>query len=179
MIYKRLVALVLIVMVLVAAVGPVYAAISGVFNFGRGSLILTGVIRGLGNTSNNEVVTLLTGRAIVRAECVNPAGNVAPGRNPLQLTVTFTSAPLQADSNGNASVYIRIPDPSTISPTPISPTPKQAGCPNGNWRVRGIQDGSARWQSAQVVVLRNGETELLENYTCVDDGVTIACAPAP
>jgi hypothetical protein len=175
---KRLLAFLLIITIIVVAIGPVYAAISGVFNFGRGSLILTGVIRGLGNTNNNEVITVLTGRAIVYAECVNPGGNVAPGRNPLQLTVTLQSAPLQADSNGNASVYIRIPDPSTISPTPISPTPKQAGCPNGNWRVRGIQNNSARWQAAQVVVLKNGSSELLQNYVCVDDGVNLTCTPS-
>jgi hypothetical protein len=175
---KRLIAVLLLITVIVVAVGPVYAAISGVFNFGRGSLILTGVIRGLGNTDNNETVTVLTGRAVVYMECVNPGGNVAPGRNPIQLSLTLTSAPLQADSNGNASVYIRIPDPATISPTPVNPSAKQAGCPNGNWRVRGIQPASARWQSAQVVVLKNGTSELLENYACVDDGVTLTCSPS-
>ncbi|MBZ0291732.1 MAG: hypothetical protein K8L99_04110 [Anaerolineae bacterium] len=157
---------------------PVYAAISGVFSFGRGSLILTGVIRGLGNTTNNDVVTVLTGTALVSAECVNKGGNVALGRNPIEVAITIQSEPLQADSNGNASVYIRIPDPATISPPPVSPTPKQAGCPNGKWSVRGLQDGSARWQSARVVVLRNGSTELLENYTCTDDGTNISCTPA-
>lgn len=172
---RRLLLFLLTVIIVIATMVPVYAAISGVFSFGRGSLILTGVVRGLGNTSNNETVTVLTGRAIVFAECVNRGGNVAPGRNPLQLSVTVQSAPLQADSNGNAAVYIRIPDPSTISPTPISPTPREAGCPNGNWTVRGIQNGSARWQAADVRVLRNGTTELLENYTCVDNGVTISC----
>ncbi len=175
---KRLIAVLLLITVIVVAVGPVYAAISGVFSFGRGSLILTGVIRGLGNTNNNETVTVLTGRAVVFMECVNPGGNVAPGRNPIQLSVTLTSAPLQADSNGNASVFIRIPDPATISPTPVSPSAKQAGCPNGNWRVRGIQPSSARWQSAQVVVLRNGTSELLENYACIDNGVTLTCSPS-
>jgi hypothetical protein len=175
---KRLIAVLLLITVIVVAVGPVYAAISGVFNFGRGSLILTGVIRGLGNTNNNETVTLLTGRAVVYMECVNPGGNVAPGRNPIQLSLTLTSAPLQADSNGNASVYIRIPDPATISPTPVNPSAKQAGCPNGNWRVRGIQPASARWQSAQVVVLRNGTSQLLENYACIDNGVTLTCSPS-
>lgn len=175
---KRLIAVLLLLTVIVVAVGPVYAAISGVFNFGRGSLILSGVIRGLGNTTSSETVTVLTGRAVVYMECVNPGGNVAPGRNPIQLSLTLTSAPLQADSNGNASVYIRIPDPATISPTPVNPSAKQAGCPNGNWRVRGIQPASARWQSAQVVVLKNGTSELLENYACVDDGVTLTCSPS-
>ncbi len=175
---KRLLTILVAVLILVATVMPVYAAISGVFSFGRGSFILSGVIRGLGNTDNNETVTVLTARAIVYAECVNRGGNVAPGRNPLRLSVTLTSAPLQADSNGNADVYIRIPDPSLISPTPISPSPKEAGCPNGNWTVRGILPASARWQSAQVVVLRNGESELAENFACSDNGTTLTCFPA-
>lgn len=175
---KQLKYFLLILLALSIAALPAYAAISGVFSFGRGSLILTGVIRGLGNTTRNDVVTVLTGTATVYAECVNKGGNVAPGRNPLQLSVTVQSDPLQADSNGNASVYIRIADPATISPAPISPTPKEAGCPNGNWTVRGLQNGSARWQSARVVVLRNGSTELLETYACTDDGVNISCSPS-
>lgn len=176
--FKRLLPIFLVILVALVTILPAYAAISGVFSFGRGSLILTGVVRGLGNTTSNEVVTVLTGRAVVRAECVNPGGNVALGRNPILLSLTLQSPPLQADRNGNASVYIRIPDPATISPTPVSPSPKEAGCPNGNWRVRGIQPSSARWTAAQVVVLRNGASELLQNYTCTDDGVNLTCTPA-
>jgi hypothetical protein len=172
---RKLLTSIVAVLIFVSTVLPVYAAISGVFSFGRGSFILSGVIRGLGNTDTNETVTVLTARAIVYAECVNRGGNVAPGRNPLQISVSLTSAPLQADSNGNAGVYIRIPDPSVIRPTPISPSPKEAGCPNGNWTVRGVLPSSARWQSAQVVVLRNGETELAQQFSCTDDGTNLAC----
>jgi hypothetical protein len=176
--YKQIKVFLLVLLAVSLAALPAYAAISGVFSFGRGSLVLTGVIRGLGNTNKNDVVTLLTGTAIVYAECVNPGGNVAVGRSPIQLSVTIQSAPLQADSNGNASVYIQIPDPATISPAPVSPTPKQAGCPNGNWSVRGLQNGSARWQAARVEVRRNGSTELLQHYNCIDDGVNLSCNPA-
>lgn len=172
---RQLKTILLVLLALSMAALPVYAAISGVFSFGRGSLVLTGVIRGLGNTNNNEVVTVLTGTAIVYAECVNPGGNVAAGRNPIQLAVSVQSPPLQADSNGRADVHIVISDPATMSPPPVSPSPKEAGCPNGKWTVRGLQNGSVRWQSARVEVFRNGSSELLQNYTCVDDGVNLSC----
>ncbi|HUN06822.1 MAG TPA: hypothetical protein PLQ56_09475 [Aggregatilineales bacterium] len=173
---KRLIAVLVMIAVIVVAVGPVYAAISGVFNFGRGSLILTGVVSGLEDAHEDEVVTVLTGHALVYMECVNPRGRVVTGRNPILVSLTETSAPLYPDSNGDASVHVIIPDPDTMSVSPVHPTPRQAGCPHGHWRVRGIKHGSTRWQSTQVEVLQNGSSQLKYDYACADNGVTLTCS---
>lgn len=172
---RKLISSLLALMLLLLVILPVYAAISGVFNFTRGSIILSGVIRGLGNTNKNEVITVLDATAQVYALCQNKGGNIAPGRNPISLTLNVQSEPLQADRNGVASVNIVIDDPSTFAGTPVSPTPKQAGCPNGNWKVVGIQPDSVRWVSTKVVVLKNGSQELVKSYSCNDDGATLTC----
>ncbi len=172
---RKLIAVLLMITVIIVAVGPVYAAISGVFNFGRGSLILTGVVSGLEDAHEDEVVTVLTGRATVYMECVNARGRVVTGRNPILVSLTETSAPLYPDSNGDASVHIRIADPDEISHYPLHVSPRQAGCPHGHWRVRGIKPGSTRWQSTQVEVVQNGTSKLRYDYACADNGVTLTC----
>lgn len=151
-------------------------SVSGVFKFGRGSIILTGVIRGLGNvtSSGESAVTTLYATVQVTAECRNPAGNIAYGRSPISFNLTASQL-LQADRNGQASVFIEIADP-TFQTAPVSPSPKEAGCPNGKWTVTNLIN--PRWQSAEVVVTRAGFTEIDNRYACVDTGTDISCTPS-
>jgi hypothetical protein len=71
------------------------------------------------------------------------------------------------DENGNALVEVIAPDPSFADVEP-SPTPKQAGCPNGNWMVVGVVDGSTNWTAARIVVKdESGLVQLDLSFTCI------------
>src|ERR671938_313983 len=59
--------------------------------------------------------------------CTSPGGNEAPGQNPAVLVTSSGSQTIHNPKNGRAGV-----DVTTAQPTV---TPKQAGCPNNNWRV--------------------------------------------
>ena len=174
---KKQVASLITVFIVVLSVFAVSAqSISGVFSFSRGSLILSGTIRGLGNVSNNAFYSTLTGTAQVTALCQNRGGNVAPGQNPVVVLVSKTSPPLAPDSNGNADVWITITD-AEVSAAFVagSYSARDVGCPNNNWTVIGMENASARWVAATVNVYENSALALQYSVGCVDDGVTLSC----
>jgi hypothetical protein len=178
---SRIVAVVLL-FVLALSIFTAEAAISIVGSFGRGSIIFSGVARGLGNVNElknggHTVRVYMQAVAVVSAQCRNAGGNTAPGRNPILLPMLAGPKELIPDSNGSAPIFIEI-SPSTVLSTPISPTPKQAGCPNGNWTVTGIVPGSERWQSASIYVTRDGVEVLRQNYSCLDTGTSLTCTPS-
>jgi hypothetical protein len=127
-----------------------------------GSLVMNGLLAGTGN-SDSEVT--LTGYGTVTAMCENKGGKQAPGRNPIAVNVQQTNV-FSSDQNGHTLVEVHAPDPTSPEFEP-SPTPKQAGCPNGNWKVVDIVDGSTDWTAATVVVKDGlGAIQLDLSFTC-------------
>jgi len=148
-----------------------HGAISGVFGFSRGSLVATGDLWGLGADADVTVV----GTAQVTALCQSPGGHVAPGRSPISYTAQAW-ADLVVDENGHASFTLSVADPS-LGDVPVSPNPKEAGCPSDSWSVVGVE---VRWVAAQVIVNKfTGSGGLNEtavwNFSCSDDGATLTC----
>jgi hypothetical protein len=131
------------------------------FNLGS-SLVFNGSLVGLGN----EVAEVtLTGYGTVTALCENKGGQQAPGRNPIKVSAQQTGHYI-SDQNGRALVEAIAPDPTSPEYEP-SPTPKEAGCPNGNWKVIEIVDGSTDWTAAMVVVKDvYGEVRIDLAFTC-------------
>jgi hypothetical protein len=129
--------------------------------FFLGSLGMEGTLAGLGN----EVAEVtLTGYGTVEAMCQNKGGQQAPGRNAIVVNTQQTEV-FVTDQNGMALVQVIAPDPTAPGFEP-SPTPKQAGCPNGNWEVD-IVDGSTDWNAATIVVKDEfGQVQLDLSYTC-------------
>jgi hypothetical protein len=152
---------------LVLAIVLVQTAGAGKFHFnsvnlGIGSLVLTGQLAGLGNEAG-EVT--LTGFGTVKALCENKGGQQAPGRNPIKMNVQQTEV-FVLNENGQTQVKVTAQDPS-LSEIKPSPTPKQAGCPNGNWKVTGIIDGSTDWTAAKVVVKdESGKVQIDLSFKC-------------
>ena len=153
---------------IVAALVIVPVALAGKFHFntiniGLGnSLVLTGDLAGLGNEVA-EVQFIATGS--VTAMCQNPGGKQAPGRNPISVEVEQKIV-YTTDSNGKVQVLVVAPDPTAPGFEP-SPTPKDAGCPNGKWTVVDIIDGSTDWTAAQILVLDEaGVIQIDQSYAC-------------
>lgn len=165
-----------VVIVLALAMVMAPAAWAGKFHFNSidfslgGSLLVKGFLAGLGN---DVAEVTLTGFGAVTALCENKGGNQAPGRNPIEVTAQQTDV-FVSDSNGRALVQVIAPDPTAPEFEP-SPTPKEAGCPNGNWNVVGIIDGSTDWTAATIVVKDGlGQVQLDLSFTCktfFEDGV--------
>jgi hypothetical protein len=162
----------------------VQAARAGNFHFNSyafrlGSLVLTGDLAGLGNAG--ATVTLI-GRGTVAALCQNGAGQQAPGRNPIAIDVQQTNH-FASDQNGHALVDVTLQDPTLLEIAP-SPKPKQAGCPNGNWGVVGVVDGSTNWTAAEVIVADDaGNVQVRLSFACTTFfengvGVGIQCVEA-
>ena len=144
------------------------AALAGKFHFNSldfsvgHSLVLEGTLVGLGNEAAQVDLTAV---GSVTALCENRGGQQAPGRNPISVeveqVVTVTS-----DSDGRALVFVLAPDPTSPEFEP-SPTPKEAGCPNGNWSVVDILDSSTNWSAARIVVLDEaGIIQIDQSFTC-------------
>jgi hypothetical protein len=156
----------LLVFLLAGILVPVARA--GKFHFNSidftlgGSLLMEGHLVGLGN----EIAEVtLNGYGNVTALCENKGGKQAPGRNPIQVGVQETGV-FASDSNGRALVAVIAPDPTAPEFAP-SPTPKEAGCPNGNWPVVGIIEGSTDWTAASVIVKdETGQVRLELLYAC-------------
>ncbi|MDL1885018.1 hypothetical protein FBR01_15375 [Anaerolineae bacterium CFX8] len=170
--------LVLLVMLSLSALA-VYAGsphFIGSVRFSSGSLRAEGDLAGLGN---ENVIVRMDATATTLALCENPGGNLAPGRNPIYITQTVsdTAAP---DRNGRAHIVLVAQDPTTIYPPPVSPTPKEAGCPNGKWRVVGLVPGSTHWTSARIQVIDNatGAVRWDQFYTCSGTDINLACIPS-
>lgn len=179
---RLFVALTTLILVLVS----VPAGFAGEFHFNNigfdlsGSMHVFGDLAGVGN-ENVDATLIATGT--VTAVCENKGGNQAPGRNPVSVEVQ-QSGQFQTDENGKVFVELVAPDPTSAEFEP-SPTPKEAGCPNGKtWIVVDIIDGSTDWTSARVIVLNGaGETELDLLFSCTTiftDGVAtdIKCVEA-
>ena len=134
-------------------------------NFSLGSLDMTGDLVGLGNEGGT--VTLI-GYGTVMAMCENKGGTQAPGRNLIQV-VSQASDTFTIDSNGHADINLRAADPQ-LSDIDPSPTPKSAGCPNGNWSVVALKDSSMTWTSAEIIVKdSSGIVQLDLFFTCSYD----------
>ncbi len=130
--------------------------------FELGSFIARGNLAGLGNQAA-EVTLTAFGK--VTALCQNKGGQQAPGRNPIAVDTQETDH-FFTDENGNALVEVIAPDP-TFADVEPSPTPKDAGCPNGNWTVVGILDGPTNWTAARIVVKdESGLVQLDLSFAC-------------
>jgi hypothetical protein len=81
----------------------------------------TGKVAGLGGTTFTITIEA-AGTATV--ECINPAGNRAPGQD-TAVTVSGTTGPQPTPRNGQSAFTI-----TTDSPAPLPPTPT---CPNNQW----------------------------------------------
>ncbi len=168
----------IVLIAVIAALAVVSVALAGKFHFNSinfsvgNSLVLSGDLAGLGNDTA-EVRLIATGS--VTAMCENPGGKQAPGRNPISVEVKQTEV-YYTDSFGKADVSVLAPDPTAPGFEP-SPTPKDAGCPNGNWTVVDIIDGSTDWTAAQVEVLDGaGVIQIDQSYTCTttfQDGLAV------
>lgn len=145
----------------------------GTVGFRSGSLHATGDLAGLGNTN---VTVRMDAYATVIALCQNNGGNQAPGRNPIRVTTVVTDVETP-DRNGRATVELVAEDPLTLATPPPSPSPKTAGCPNGNWTVIGFMPGSTQWTGATISVIDNLTHVVLlrNNYTCTGSGATLSC----
>jgi hypothetical protein len=127
-----------------------------------GSLLMLASLVGLGN---DVAEVTLTGYGTVTALCQNKGGQQAPGRNPISVAMQETGL-FVSDNNGRSLVRVIAPDPTAPQFEP-SPTPKEAGCPNGNWNVVGIVDGSTNWTAASVLVKDSlGQVQIDLFFTC-------------
>lgn len=152
----------------------------GGVGFGLGSLIAQGNFAGYGN---DPLLVTLTGTGTVKAMCENKGGNRAPGRNPIWASVSQTGQ-FTTDGNGKVAIVVTSPDPTAAGFEP-SPTPKQAGCPNGNWRVVDIIDRSTNWTGARLQIQSLSTSEMLfdKSYSCVTtfdaNGINTAVSCTP
>ena len=111
------------------------------FGWSSDSLVSEGGIVGLANA---DYLVRLRAIGYADATCVNPGGNEeVQGRNPVFVEVDAEDWVTTA-KNGRASFTLKAEDPTSVD-IPPSPTPKEAGCPNGNWTV--ILD-SVNWTEA-------------------------------
>ena len=156
------------IVTLILVVTLVPAAMAGKFHFNSidfnlgGSLVLQGSLVGLGN---QVAEVMLTGYGTVSALCQNYGGQQALGRNPILVEAQQSGLFISGD-NGRALVRVVAPDPTAPEYEP-SPTPKEAGCPNGKWNVVGVIDGSTNWTSARVVVMDDlGQIQIDQTFTC-------------
>jgi hypothetical protein len=142
---------VLVALVLSGILVP--AARAGSFHFNKplafeiSSLDVNGSLVGTGNKMAKVTLTAI---GTIKAICQNKGGQQAPGRNPIGFDVE-ASGIFWTNQNGHADVEVVAEDP-TLSQLPISPTPKQAGCPNGNWKVVGTEETSTNWKAAYIRV---------------------------
>lgn len=111
------------------------------------------------------------------AQCINKGGNVAPGRGRIGVS---TSATLQSSycAHGKFHFATSVEDNREFSldQVPISSSPKELGCPNGNWdlwrvdgKVQAATDEAGNaytdWDAMNIWITReNGET--VESRAC-------------
>jgi hypothetical protein len=84
------------------------------------TLNVTGNVSGLGN---QNLTAVLSATGIASVECINPAGNRAPGQD-TSVSTTGTQSNIQV-KNGRA----------TFNVTSAEPRVSSAACPNNKWRA--------------------------------------------
>jgi hypothetical protein len=89
-----------------------------------GALSCSGKIAGLGGEPASSTITADVTATFV---CRNHGGNIAPGQGTFTPGATSPSNPITV-RNGNVLFS------NTLQP-PATPSPAQAGCPNGGWTV--------------------------------------------
>ena len=150
--------------VLIASLSVLTAGAAGSWSFGLGSLIATGWVAGIGNS---DVDVTLTATGSTYANCENPGGRQAAGRNPIYVE-TSVSVTWSSDDNGRVNGTLQTPDV-TLADAGVSPTPKSAGCPNGNWTVVNLDDDKMDWTGANITVVSNdgsGDVYFDQDYSC-------------
>jgi hypothetical protein len=143
-------------------------------SFSLGSLTFNGIAVGLGNA---DYTFELVGTATVRANCVNPGGTEAQGRNDLSVSVSNTAV-ASTDENGQTPVSITVEDPTLADFGGSAPSKKQAGCPNGNWTVANVT--VVGWTAAHLTVTDNSAGEIVfeQSYSCGTSNGVFACTAA-
>lgn len=111
---------------------------------GLGSLTVEGDLAGIGGGQGALVTVTGTATADVIAMCENRGGNQAPGQNPLVARTTSSDTFGPVEDNGKVHVVLEIPDP-TLDDVIGPVSKKDAGCPNGNWSVIGLDSSSIDW----------------------------------
>jgi hypothetical protein len=68
------------------------------------------------------------------AQCINKGGNIAPGRREVEIKTSQSFASTEC-ANGKFNFQTEVDDKDlfTLVEVPISSSPKDLGCPNGNW----------------------------------------------
>lgn len=166
-------AITLLIISAVVAAGNVHFV--GSLSFSVNSpLRVQGKLAGLGGES---ITVIFDATATVYALCQSRGGNIAPGRNPITVETTVTSSYV-VSGGGQAEIDLIATDPSSISPTPVSPNPKEAGCPNGRWTVVGVDPNMTQWTAAAVTVIDNqtGGALYSQSFTCSGTGSGV-CTP--
>ena len=110
------------------------------------TLNVTGNVSGLG-VENLTATLTATGTASV--ECINPAGNRAPGQD-TSVTTTGSQSNIQV-KNGRA----------TFNVTSAEPTVTSAACPNNKWRAI-VTD--VDFSSATLTLTQGGKTVFSKTY---------------
>lgn len=128
---KRLMMTLVGILAMLGFVAAPALAQSGHFLEGGGNTIVctdigtqvrcVGKVAGLGGTTF-EITIEAAGIATV--ECINPAGNRAPGQDTM-VTVAGTTDPLPTPRNGQFRFRVTSDDPEPLPPTPT--------CPNAQW----------------------------------------------
>jgi hypothetical protein len=140
----------------------------------------------IAGAASETVYVRLDAEGFADAMCRSRGGNEAPGRNPISVTTDswdfFTT-----DEHGRASFALEAPDPTTADVEP-SPTPKEAGCPNGNWTVYFVPL-STDWRAATISLFATddkqnpvGDPLEVTHFTCVTTfedhtAVDVECTP--
>jgi hypothetical protein len=160
---------ILLVVLIVSAVFMANAGLHfvGSVRLSGGSLSAEVDIAGFGNDTDTVTVTLTVWGSGLTALCQNRGGNIAPGRNPVDVNVSASQA-VSADRNGRASTGFHVE---------LLPSPREAGCPNGNWRVVDLQ--GMLHVNLFAFNASNGDSDSLD-FVCHIDGSlsSIQCSPA-
>jgi hypothetical protein len=106
-----------------------------------------GALTGLGN---GDVTITLIASGETTVQCINPAGNIAPGHGSAIVAMGQTSIPSTEIKNGNVSFCV-------TTTAPENPSAKEAGCPNNNWTAQ-ITD--VTFTGGTIVVEQGGKVVL-------------------
>jgi len=119
--------LALCIILILASAALVYAGLHfrGSATLTSGSLRASVDISGFGNNTDTVTVTLTAQGTDLTAMCQNRGGNLAPGQNPVNVSVS-ASQTVSPGSNGSAEVNFHVN---------LLPSSQAAGCPNRNWKV--------------------------------------------